>query len=213
GSILNAADAVRSNLQFRLEAGYQYNSKPIQLGKKRTASPPATQASETAMVTVIRKSSCGAYTNKSHCGSKTRTIKATPENRSMNMRLQPALALAYIPSSTQSLKQTAGGFDYTAGTWKTALVPSMGFAFAKGAQPLFTLTAFYTKPLGQKEETAFTQIESKTIQTPLQPTTSTWGLTLGLPISFAKTKATKVQSYTEKKEFKKTTYKQCRRWQ
>ena len=210
GSLLNAADAVRNNLQFRMEAGYLYNSKPFQLGKKRTAS---LRTHETATVTSVRKSSCGSYTYKSRCGSKTKSIQSVPENKTLNMRLQPALALAYIPASTETIEQTANGFEYTAGTWKTALVPSMGFAFAKGDKPLFTLTAFYTKALGQKEEVALTQIESKTIQTPLQPRTSTWGLTLGLPISFAKTKAPQVKADTETRPYKKTTYKRCMRWQ
>ena len=204
GSLLNAADAVRGNLQFRLEAGYLYSSKLIQFGKKRT---PARASTETVTVTSIRKSGCGSFTHKSRCGSQTRIIKSVPENRNLNLRLQPSLALAYIPASTETIKQTPAGFDYTTGVWKTALVPAMGFAFAKGAQPLFTLTAFYTKPLGQNKDIAFTQFESKTIQTPLQPTSSTWGLTLGLPISFAKTKTTNVQAITEKRVYRKTCYK------
>ena len=206
GSLLNAADAVRGNLQFRLEAGYLYNSKPIQLGKKKGTTPPAV---ETVTVTSTRKSSCGSYTYKSHCGSKTKAAPKVLENKTLNMRLQPALAMAYIPSSEQRIKPAANGFEYTAGTWKTALVPSLGFAFAKGNQSLFTLTAFYTRALGQQEELALTQVESKIIQTPLQQRTSTWGLSLGLPIHFGGQKATKVHTTTEKKVYRKTSYKRC----
>ncbi|HEV7332063.1 MAG TPA: hypothetical protein VGN63_13590 [Flavisolibacter sp.] len=206
GSLLNAADAVRGNLQLRLEAGYLYNSKPIQLGKKRGAIPPA---AETVTFTSTRKSSCGSYTSRSRCGTTTKTVRKVSENKTLNMRLQPALALAYIPSSEQRIKPNTNGFDYTVGTWRTALVPSMGFAFAKGSQSLFTLTAFYTRALGQKEELALTQVESKIIQTPLEQRTSTWGLSLGFPISFAKQKSANVQTITERKVYRKTSYKRC----
>lgn len=206
GSLLNAADAVRGNLQFRLEAGYLYNSKPIALGKKNAASPPS---QETVTVTRVRKSKCGSYTYKSHCGSKTKSMQSVPENKTLNMRLQPALALAYLPSSSETIKHTANGFEYTAGTWKTALVPSLGFAFAKGDKPLFTLTAFYTRALGQPEEMALTQVESKIVQTPLQQRTTSWGLSLGLPISFTKQKAASVKTVTERKVYRKTSYKRC----
>jgi hypothetical protein len=205
GSLLQAANAVRGNLQLRLEAGYLYNSKPIQLGKKKASSQPA---AETVTVTNIRKSSCGSYTYRSGCGSKTKTVRQV-ENKPLNMRLQPALALAYLPSAEESLKGNANGFTYTAGTWRTALVPSMGFAFAKGNKALFTLTAFYTRALGQQEETAITQVESKTLQTPLQQTSSTWGLSLGFPISFARQKVTSAPAAAERKVYRKTTYKRC----
>jgi hypothetical protein len=206
GTLLNAADAVRGNLQLGLEAGYLYNSKPIALGKKKAASLPAQEA---VTVTRIRKSSCGSYTYKSHCGSKTKTIQSAPAKGPLNMRLQPALALAYLPSAEQTIKPATNGFEYTAGTWKTALVPSLGFAFAKGDKPLFTVTAFYTRALGQQEELALTQVESKIIQTPLQQRAATWGLSLGLPISFAKQKAASVQTVSERKVYRKTSYKRC----
>lgn len=206
GSLLNAADAVRGSLQFRLEAGYLYNSGPIALGKKKVASVPTQEA---VTVTPVRKSKCGSYTYKSHCGSKTRSMQSIPENKTLNMRLQPALALAYLPSSSETIKHTANGFEYTAGTWRTALVPSLGFAFARGDKPLFTLTAFYARALGQPEEMALTQVESKIVQTSLQQRSATWGLSLGLPISFAKQKAASVKTVTEKKVYRKTSYKRC----
>jgi hypothetical protein len=103
------------------------------------------------------------------------------------MRLQPSVAVAYIPSSTQSITQKAGGFDYTP-TWRTAVVPALGFEFAKGNQRLFTVSAFYTAPLGQKEQSVTTSVESKTITTSLQPRLATWGVTMGIPFNFAKAK-------------------------
>ncbi len=206
GSLLDAAGAVQGNLQLRFEAGYLYNSKPIALGKKRAVSP---QNQEGVTVTRVRKSSCGTYTYQSRCGSKTKTIRQLTENGPLNLRLQPALALAYLPSAGETIQSSASGFTYIAGTWKTAVVPSLGFAFAKGDKPLFTLTAFYTRALGQREETAFTQVESKTVQTPLRQTSATWGLGLGFPISFARQKAVKRIVVSERREYRTKTYKRC----
>ncbi len=205
GSLANNYETVKNNLQFRLEAGYQYSSKPIQFRKQRNSSRPT--SFETTSSNTGQKKSCGSRSYSSGCGSKSRANTPVLVNNNLNMRLQPSVALAYIPSSVQTVKQTANGFDYTAGAWKTALVPAMGFEFAKGSQRLFTLTAFYTKPLHQSEEIVNTQIEGKSIATALQPRTSTWGLTFGVPIQFTKSKAPKAQTRTEKKSCNRTSYR------
>jgi hypothetical protein len=208
GELLRQANAVRSNLQLRLEAGYQYSSKPIQLGKKEPAA--SNMANNAGSITGEKKKSCGSIASRSRCGSNSKTPNSPAVNNLLSMRLQPALAVAYIPSQVQTVKQTPNGFDYAAGTWRTALVPSLGFEFAKGSQQLFTLTAFYTRPLGQKEEMVTTQLESKTVSTLLQPQSSTWGLTFGVPFSFSSTKATKSKGRTEKKNCTRTYYSRCR---
>ena len=188
GSLLNQSRT--ANLQFRLEAGYQYSSKPIQLGRSRS---PQRSSSQLAAPSTAQKKSCGSSAYRSSCGSQKRTAPSAPANNNLNMRLQPSLALAYIPSSTQLVTRKGTGFDYTP-AWKTAVVPAMGFEFAKGAQRLFTLGVFYTAPLGQKEESVTTSLESKTITTSLQPQLATWGLTMGIPFSFAKTKTYKAKA-------------------
>jgi hypothetical protein len=205
----NAGDLVSrtatSDLLFRLEAGYQYSSKPISLGKKGAGSKAP--VAEATPETVVQRSSCGAVTYRSSCGSKTRASKlASPGN--LNMRLQPSLALAYIPSNTESSKQTANGFDHTAAAWKTALVPALGFEFAKGNQRLFTLTAFYTRPLQQTEEAATYGSGTKSFTLPLQSKTSTWGMTFGVPFGFSK--ATHNRFKNEKREHHKS-YRRCGR--
>jgi hypothetical protein len=109
---------------------------------------------------------------------------------------------------------TPAGFTYTPG-WKTAIVPAMGFEFAKGSQRLFTLGVFYTSPIGQKEEAVNTLMESKTVTTNLQPRTSSWGVTLGVPFSFAKSgtsstaKTRTVNSTTEKKGCSRSYYRKA----
>jgi hypothetical protein len=210
GTLADNYEAVKGALQFRMEAGYQYSSKPIQFKKKST---PSTRM-ETVERTATEKKSCGSMSYRSHCGEKKMLSKAAPSNDALNMRLQPSLALAYIPSSTENVKQTADGFEYTAGTWKTALVPAMGFEFAKGRQRLFTLGVFYTRPLGQKEATVSNFTEGKTYITNLEPRSSTWGLTLGIPLSLTKANKVKaVKTTTEKRECTKTNYRRCMRLQ
>lgn len=193
----------------RFEAGYQYSSKPISLGKKRPANAPAAEATQT---TVVQRSSCGSVIYKSSCGSKRKAPKvSSPGN--LNMRIQPSLALAYVPSNTEGVVQTANGFNYRAAPWTTAIVPAMGFEFAKGAKRLFTLTAFYTRPLQQSAETITSGTGIKAVSVPLQSRASTWGMTVGVPFGFAKAAQPKVQK--AKKECIRSynrTYRRCTRF-
>jgi hypothetical protein len=204
GTLLNRSRS--GNLQFRLEAGYLFNSKPIQLGKRSTPTSTITALSEQ---TATQKSRCGSSAYRSSCGSK-KTALTQAAGRVLNMRLQPSLALAYVPSSIQSIEQKAGGFNYTP-SWKTAIVPALGFEFANGNQRLFTLGVFYTRPLGQKDEVANTYLESKSITTQLQPQMATWGLTLGLPFSLAKNKTSANKTQSPKKGCTRTYYRRCTR--
>jgi hypothetical protein len=206
GSLANAYQSVKSNLQFRMEAGYQYSSSPIQLGKKSSASKSKTEATTNEYV---QKSSCGSITYRSRCGAKKAASKTTQVNAPLNMRLQPSLAFAYIPSGGESIKQTTNGFEYNANP-KTAIVPAMGFEFAKGTQPLFTLSVFYTKALGQNEESVTSLSNIKPTITRLQPTASTWGMTVGVPFSFTKSKAVKTsKERKEKSGCTRNYYRRC----
>lgn len=205
GSLLNSFQ--QGALRFQLEGGYQYNSQPIFFGKKSGTFRRSTSLTPTANSSERR--SCGSY--RSHCGARKAMSKAAPVNNALNMRLQPSLALAYVPAAVKGVEQTANGFTYTAGSWKTALVPALGFAFAKGANPLFTLGVFYTHPFAQKDQTVTSFREGKTYVTNLQPQTSTWGVSLGLPLSFGKSiKTTKaVKSISEKRECHRMYYRRC----
>lgn len=205
GSLVNSYQAAKNNLKFRMEAGYQYTSSPIQFGKKSSASK---SYNETKNRNTEQKKSCGSTNYRSHCGEKKMNFKNKQSNNFLNMRLQPSLALAYIPSTTENIKTTNNGFEYNA-NWKTAIVPAMGFQFAKGQQKLFTLTVFYTKPLGNNDETVTTYPGIKNTVTQLNSKVSTWGMTVGVPFSFTKANVTKVKK--EKKECIKSCYRRCSR--
>ena len=176
------------------------------LAKK--ASAVATPSTEMTQQTVVQKSACGSYTYKASCGSKKKTLSNTPVDNTVNMRLQPSLGFAYVPSNTESIKPTADGFKYTP-SWQTAVVPAMGFEFAKGKQRFLTLTVFYTKPLSVPDETYTIPSGVKEVTTNLNPAISTWGITAGVPFSFAKSSAEKTKKV--KKECHKVIYKRCYR--
>jgi len=208
GTLINRVQS--SVPKLMLQAGYQYSSKAIQLGKKSSSvkNVPTTLQENTA----TQQHRCGMY--RSRCAER-KANKMNAVNNALNMRLQPSLALAYIPSATASLMPKGDGQEYEAANWKTALVPSMGFEFAKGKQRLFTLNVFYTKPLTESEQTATLASGVKAVPVPLQAKTSSWGMTLGIPFSFAKTSQPKaVQNKTfERKECHRNYYRRCMRVQ
>jgi hypothetical protein len=189
--------------KLMLQAGYQYSSKAIQLGKKTAANKSMNEVKEEAN---MRQYRCGSM-GRSRCGQQRSMSKFNSLNNALNMRLQPALALAYVPSATPAIAPKGDGFEYKAANWKTALVPSMGFEFAKGQQRLFTVSVFYTKPLAQTDEIATLASGAKAISVPLQAKTSSWGLTLGIPFSF--TKPSQLKTRRQSKPIEK---KECRRY-
>lgn len=208
GTLLGGAQMSKSNLLFRMEGGYQYSSMPIRLQKNK--------APQTAIRTMapshysMQKRGCGSSAYRSHCGSKTSSIKKAPVDKSLNLRLQPSLGLAFVPGADAAVKQQAGGFAYNATSWKTAAVPAMGFEFGKGSQRLFTLSVFYTRPLGMDDETVTSQSGSKPALTRISPKAATWGMALGVPISLGKTKTVK-QLKEVRQEAPPAPYRKCTR--
>ena len=209
GQLVKGLGAAKSNLQFRVETGYQYSSKPIFFGKSRNTSSAA--SSEVNTQSTAQQKSCGSTTYKASCRKTKNISKTALANNNLNMRLQPSMGFAYVPSTSEGINQTSNGFTYNATNWKTALVPAVGFEFAKGTNRLFTLTVFYTQPLGLQEETFIGSTGTKAITTALTPKASTWGMTVGVPFSFAKANTHKTKKV--KKECSKTSYKRCIRIQ
>ena len=209
GALQESLEGVKNGLQLRLEGGYQYSSKPIRFGKNKSAAASARNESYTE--TSIQKKSCGTTTYQSSCGIKKRITKTALVDNNLNMRIQPSVGLAYLPSAEESIKHTANGFEYNATNWKTAIVPAVGFEFAKGHNRLFTLSVFYTRPLGLEGESVTTTTGTKPVVTTLSPKASTWGVTVGVPFSF--TDSDKVKTTKVKREVKKVYYKSCRKVQ
>lgn len=206
--------SARNALQFRLEAGYGYNSKPISLGKKSSFRSVSTQAASTEVVrkTRIAKSSCGSgyMASKAHCsGKKLKQPFSKTQSATLNLRLQPSVGIAYVPGVEENISKTGNSYSYRTGNWNTALVSGLGLAFAKGQRSLFTVNVAYTKGLGNLGvETLEERINGKPSVTTFSSSASAWGLTLGVPINVVKEKKAVKTEYIHK--VKKVHYQKSR---
>jgi hypothetical protein len=192
-------NASSNALQLRLEAGYQYSSKPINLTK-----PSKNQTAKTTTQKTEVRNRCGSYSYTRQYRTAT-TVAPKPADN-LSLRLQPSVGVAYLPSVKNDMITTGSGYQYNAGNYKTAMVSGMGFEFAKGKQRLFTLSVFYTKGLGKLDEQTITNLENeKASNTTLNSKSSSWGMMVGVPFSLAKNKKliapAKTTTPTQHKEY------------
>ena len=185
----NAANNFKTaagSLQFRMEGGYQYSSKPITLKKSS-----GTKTAQSSTQNVVTKKTCGSYYYYHRSSENTAAKTTTKQNNNLTLRLQPSIGVAYLPSIENDLESNGSLYQYNAGNYKTAMVSGMGFEFGKGKQRLFTLSVFYTKALDKQDEHTIANIENdKMASTTLNSNTSSWGMTVGVPFSFSKNKKT-----------------------
>jgi hypothetical protein len=137
---MNEYVATKANMQLRMEAGYQFTTKPIFFNSpKQSTSSSKTKSSG--------KGSCGSYSYRSncsksyssrssHCQSKNTAMKkAENKNKGGWMRLQPSMGIGYIAApKTDIVTKTDGtltAYEYRAGNWNTAFLTGMGFEFGK----------------------------------------------------------------------------------
>ena len=180
--IANAATnfkAAQNSLQWKLEGGYQYTSKPINLKKAS-----AKQAEKTTTQNTEVRSKCGSY--YSYQRQERTATTAKKQDNNLNLRLQPSVGVAYLPSIKNDVVSNGSSYQYNAGNYKTAFTSGMGFEFARGKQRLFTITAFYTKGLGNLDETITSIQNNKDVNNLVSSNTSSWGLMAGVPFSFTK---------------------------
>jgi hypothetical protein len=169
--------ASRGDWQLRYEAGYQVSSKPITLSK------PAKQTSEKATPAV--QSPCGARL----LAAKTVAAKNAP----MNLFIQPYAGMAFIPNTPTAVssvyKNNETIYQYNAGNWSSAFIAGTQFAFAKGSDKKVVVGVQYLKGIGNlNTETISTALDNKQIITRLKSTASAWNLTVGMPLTFSKSK-------------------------
>jgi hypothetical protein len=190
-NVQNQYTTTVGSTQWRLEGGYQYTSKPINL--KKGSSQKTTAVTKTTTNTAGQRR-CGSYYSKSS-SSAAKTVAPKIDN-SLNMRLQPSAGAAYVPSAKENVTvdETANQttYQYRAGNYTTAFVSGLGFLFAKGSKDLFSLNVFYLKGIGNLNNQTLTKItEGKTTTAQIRSATSSWGLTLGLPLQLQKPKQAK----------------------
>jgi hypothetical protein len=198
---MTAYDASVGNLQVQLQAGLQYSTKPLSLGKTGSSSKSTAETkSETYTgCTHFSLSCCHKHSSEAQ--------KSKPEN-TWTVRLQPSAGLAYVPSGKEDLEINNSGtqpvYTYNAGNIKTEFISGLAFEFAKNAKRFLSLSINYFTGLGNNE-TAFTSESSgKTVNTTLNSKVSGWNASLGIPISFTKSNTTKKTTTTSQK-----TYHSC----
>lgn len=186
-AVANNFKATTNTTQLKIEGGYQYSSKPFKFKKTATKEPVKNNSRTTEF-----KSGCGPSSYSfNRCGKQktTTSTAAAKQNNSMNLRLQPSLGIAYIPFTKENSFSSGPGYQYNAGNYKTALVSGMGFEFGKGKQRLFTLSMFYSKGLSKLGGQEFSSVENEKVNTAeISSRTSSWGMSVGVPFSFSKTK-------------------------
>jgi hypothetical protein len=142
-----------------------------------------------------------------------KSSSSTKQNAALNMRLQPSLGIAYRPDGDNGLSKNGNQYEYKAGNWNTALLSGLGFEFAKGAKRLFTLSVFHTKGLDDGKQTINSFSNGKNNVTYLESEASSWGMSVGIPISLIKKKQMVVRSQQQQKTNKSnySTIKKCSR--
>ena len=184
---------------FRLEAGYQFNTKPFYFKSSSSNKKSASQKrSGCSSKQSSAKQGCGSYSrSSSHCEKKKSEVSQQKANKQKGfVRLQPQLGLAYIPSVKNDFVSKVQGsqtvYTYHAGNWNTAILSGMGFEFGKGKTRLFQLNLQYLKGIGNMDNTILTtQSGAKSVETTYASRASSWNLSFGFPISLAKKPAAK----------------------
>jgi len=193
--------AAVGNMQVRFEGGYQFNMKPIYFKKqavsKSTAPPKVTSTPE--------HRGCGGYSYSSRCGGAKYAAAPKPkENQSWFVKIQPAIGLAYVPTSKGSVqtdvKNGQPSYTYNAGSYSTALVTGAGFEFGAARKRLFTLSINYFKALSDQSAALVTQTAGKDVVTSLNSKVSGWNASLGIPLSLGKSKQQTVKKEPEVKK-------------
>lgn len=191
---MNQFSSTAANMQFRFEGGYQFNSKPIALGK--SGSSKSTSA----------KKQCGDYkpsscqkASASRCGSSKSSpaaAKSSSAPKGSWMRIQPSIGMGYNPFTMDNVVSTTKNgqavTEYRAGNWNTALIVGTGVEFGRGKDRLFTVSLNYFKGLGNLDEQDMVLTSgTKAVHTRLDSKVSGWNMRVGIPFTLAKKPATK----------------------
>ena len=207
---MNLYNATKANMQVRLEAGYQYTTKPIFFKPRQTSTTTSSKTKSPA------KSSCGNYTYRSscsgssssqssHCQSKTSSAKKVEnKNKGGWVRLQPSIGVGYIAAPTTDLVPKTGGgqttYEYRAGNWNTAFLTGMGFEFGRNNQRLLNVSINYFAGIGNMEkQTISSESGIKTNYATLESKASGWNMRIGIPFTLAEKKSGKHTSTNKTK--------------
>src|SRR6187402_1761008 len=216
---MNAYTATKANMQLRMEAGYQYTTKPIFFNKTKQSTGTSTSKTKSP-----GKSSCGSYSYRSscskssssrssHCQSKNTAAKKVVrkdsfgENKNKGgwVRLQPSMGIGYIAApKTDIVTKTDGtltAYEYRAGNWNTAFLTGMGFEFGRNNQRLLNVSINYFKGIGNMEkQTVSNESDIKTSYATLESKASGWNMRVGIPFTLGEKKTGKQKSVNKTKK-------------
>jgi hypothetical protein len=205
---MNSYVATKANMQLRMEAGYQYTSKPIFFNKAKSTSTSKNRSSG--------KSSCGSYSYRSSCSKSYSSQSSRCQNKSSVarkvenknkggwVRLQPSMGIGYIAAPKQDVfiktvgSQTA--YEYRAGNWNTAFLTGMGFEFGRNKQRLLNVSINYFKGIGNMNtQTISNESGIKTSYATLESKASGWNMRMGIPFTLAEKKTSKQKNTSKAK--------------
>jgi hypothetical protein len=163
---MNNFTATTGNMQWRMEGGYQFSSKPLSLKCSSSCA---------------RSCSRNSNSNKEKQPSLSR-------NKNSWVRIQPSIGMGFIPAVKSDLvsKTNAGQttYQYNAGNWNTALIAGTGLEFGRGSTRQFTISINYIKGIGNLNNQVISSEEAgKTVMTTLSSTTSGWSVRAGIPFT------------------------------
>lgn len=214
---MNSFTSSTGKMQVRLEAGYQFTSKPIYLDRKNIS------PSKIITQTTTQKKTCGTYSYRSHCS---KNKSSSTENKSVTqtqkskinpgswMRLLPSLGMGFIPGTNETLltKNQNGttAYEYRAGNINTAVMAGMGFEFGKNNKSLFTVNVNYLRGLGNPAKEEISSMNgTKAVTTHLNSSVSGWNLRFGIPFTTG-AKKTNIKQQVQQTQIQKP---QCRKYQ
>ena len=209
---MSAYTATKANMQLRMEAGYQYTTKPIFFNKGKSSTGTATSKTRSP-----GKSSCGSYSSRSSCskssssrsthcqGKNSAAKKVENKNKGGWVRLQPSMGIGYIAApKTDIVTKTGGGqtaYEYRAGNWNTAFLTGMGFEFGRNQQRLLNVSINYFKGIGNMNaQTVSNESGIKTNYATLESKASGWNMRVGIPFTLGENKSGKQKSANKTKK-------------
>jgi len=206
---MNAYTTTKANMQLRMEAGYQFTTKPIFFNKTKQSSNTSTKTKSSG------NSSCGSnyyrsncsrssYSRSSHCQSKNNAMKKVEnKNKGGWVRLQPSIGVGYIAApKTDIVTKTQGGqttYEYRAGNWNTAFLTGMNFEFGRNKQRLLNVSINYFTGIGNMDkQTISNESGIKTSYATLESKASGWNMRIGIPFTLAEKRSTKNTNKTKR---------------
>jgi hypothetical protein len=195
---MNAYTATKANMQLRMEAGYQFTTKPIFFNKTKQSNGPSTSKTKSS-------GSCSSYFYRSSCSrsSSSRSSHCQSKNKGGWVRLQPSVGVGYIAApKTDIVTKTEGGqtvYEYRAGNWNTAFLTGMGFEFGRNKQRLLNVSINYFTGIGNLDkQTVSNESGIKTSYATLESKASGWNMRIGIPFTLGEKKTTKNTNKTKR---------------